>query len=176
MTGSRSPFLFFTDHGPGLAESVRQGRRAEFAAFDWGARVPDPNDPATFQASKLDWDRAGGATLELWRTLLRLRREVPALGNCRRDLTTARVDRERVLVLRYWQLVSQPAETLNRVARFLEQLASAYHKFYDACRVLPMGDEEISDQLFSQEIEDYVNEHFDVVSPPDTIAKLLIKK
>src|SRR5918998_847705 len=31
----------------------------------------------------------------------------------------ARVDRERVLVLRYWQLVSQPAETLNRVARFL---------------------------------------------------------
>jgi sulfotransferase family protein len=30
-----------------------------------------------------------------------------------------RVDRERVLVLRYWQLVSQPVETLNRVARFL---------------------------------------------------------
>jgi arginyl-tRNA synthetase len=33
----------------------------------------------------------------------------------------------------------------HRVARYLEQLASAYHKFYDACRVLPMGDEEISD-------------------------------
>ena len=31
----------------------------------------------------------------------------------------SRVDRERVLVLRYWQLVSEPAETLNRVARFL---------------------------------------------------------
>ena len=31
----------------------------------------------------------------------------------------ARVERERVLVLRYWQLVSQPVETLNRVARFL---------------------------------------------------------
>ncbi len=30
-----------------------------------------------------------------------------------------RVDRDRVLVLRYWQLVSQPVETLNRVARFL---------------------------------------------------------
>jgi hypothetical protein len=29
------------------------------------------------------------------------------------------VDRERVLVLRYWQLVSQSTETLNRVARFL---------------------------------------------------------
>jgi hypothetical protein len=31
----------------------------------------------------------------------------------------SRVDRERVLVLRYWQLVSQPTETLNRVTRFL---------------------------------------------------------
>jgi Sulfotransferase family len=30
-----------------------------------------------------------------------------------------RVDRERVLVLRYWQLVSQPVATLNRVAGFL---------------------------------------------------------
>jgi arginyl-tRNA synthetase len=33
----------------------------------------------------------------------------------------------------------------HRVARYLEQLASAYHKFYDACRVLPMGDEETTD-------------------------------
>jgi arginyl-tRNA synthetase len=33
----------------------------------------------------------------------------------------------------------------HRVARYLESLASAYHKFYDACRVLPMGDEEISE-------------------------------
>ena len=68
--GSTRPFLFFTDHRPELAEAVRRGRRAEFAAFDWGARVPDPNDPASFERSKLDWDRAGGETLELWRTLL----------------------------------------------------------------------------------------------------------
>jgi maltooligosyltrehalose trehalohydrolase len=97
--GETRPFLFFTDHRPELAESVRRGRRAEFAAFDWGSRVPDPNDPASFERSKLDWDRADGETLELWRTLLRLRREVPALGNCRRDLTTARVDPERRLVV-----------------------------------------------------------------------------
>jgi maltooligosyltrehalose trehalohydrolase len=97
--GSTRPFLYFTDHGPALAEAVREGRRAEFAAFDWGARVPDPNDPATFERSKLDWDRAGGPVLELWRSLLALRREVPALGNCRRDLTTARVDPERRLVV-----------------------------------------------------------------------------
>jgi sulfotransferase family protein len=31
----------------------------------------------------------------------------------------ARIDRNRLLVLRYWQLVSQPTASLNRVARFL---------------------------------------------------------
>lgn len=31
----------------------------------------------------------------------------------------SRVERERVFVLRYWQLVSQPSQTLSRVARFL---------------------------------------------------------
>lgn len=30
----------------------------------------------------------------------------------------------------------------HRVARYLEELAGAYHKFYDNCRVLPQGDEE----------------------------------
>jgi len=33
----------------------------------------------------------------------------------------------------------------HRVARYLEALASAYHKFYDSCRVLPMGDEETTE-------------------------------
>jgi arginyl-tRNA synthetase len=30
----------------------------------------------------------------------------------------------------------------HRVARYLEQLAGDYHRFYDTCRVLPLGDEE----------------------------------
>jgi arginyl-tRNA synthetase len=30
----------------------------------------------------------------------------------------------------------------HRVARYLEDTASKFHKFYDTCRVLPMGDEE----------------------------------
>jgi arginyl-tRNA synthetase len=34
----------------------------------------------------------------------------------------------------------------HRVARFLEEsVAPSYHRFYDACRVLPMGDEEPTD-------------------------------
>ncbi len=30
----------------------------------------------------------------------------------------------------------------HRVARYLEELAGTYHRFYDACRILPQGDEE----------------------------------
>ena len=33
----------------------------------------------------------------------------------------------------------------HRVARYLEATAASYHRFYDNCRVLPMGDEEPND-------------------------------
>jgi arginyl-tRNA synthetase len=33
----------------------------------------------------------------------------------------------------------------HRVARYLEEVAGAYHRFYDQCRVLPLGDEPITD-------------------------------
>ncbi|MFV2111990.1 arginine--tRNA ligase [Micromonospora sp. LOL_025] len=33
----------------------------------------------------------------------------------------------------------------HRVARYLEELSGAYHRFYDECRILPRGDEETTD-------------------------------
>ena len=33
----------------------------------------------------------------------------------------------------------------HRVARYLEDTAAVFHKFYDDCRVLPMGDEEVGE-------------------------------
>ena len=34
----------------------------------------------------------------------------------------------------------------HRVARYLEEnVAASYHRFYDNCRVLPLGDEEVTD-------------------------------
>jgi arginyl-tRNA synthetase len=33
----------------------------------------------------------------------------------------------------------------HRVARYLEELAGTFHRFYEACRVLPRGDEETTD-------------------------------
>jgi maltooligosyltrehalose trehalohydrolase len=67
---------------------VRKGRRAEFQAFGWDPEdVPDPQDVATFERSKLDWTQASGPLLEWHRSLLALRRSEPAL----RDGTFASV-------------------------------------------------------------------------------------
>lgn len=45
------------------------------------------------------------------------------------------------------RVVSSAAELreVHRIARYAESLAAGYHKFYDSCRVLPMGDEPATD-------------------------------
>jgi maltooligosyltrehalose trehalohydrolase len=87
--GSKTPFLFFTDHNDELAELVRNGRREEFkhfAAFKDPAkrdRIPDPNAASTFQASIPQ--RAEGDVNELYKTLLAMRQDriVPGIPGCR---------------------------------------------------------------------------------------------
>ena len=50
------------------------------------------------------------------------------------------------LIAAYPQVLAAAAELRepHRVVRYLEDLASGYHKFYDAVRVLPMGQEAVS--------------------------------
>ena len=45
------------------------------------------------------------------------------------------------------RIVAQAAELRepHRVARFAEELAGSYHRWYDQCRVTPMNDEEVTD-------------------------------
>ena len=38
--------------------------------------------------------------------------------------------------------MSADGQIKRGVARYLEELAGTYHRFYDSCRVLPRGDEE----------------------------------
>ena len=109
--GASTPWQYFTDHtDPGLARAVTEGRRAEFADFGWGAAdVPDPQDEATFQRSKLDWpelERGCHAELLQWyRELIALRRARPELTDPR--LARVQVDydeAERWLVVRRGRL------------------------------------------------------------------------
>jgi maltooligosyltrehalose trehalohydrolase len=85
--GARTPWQFFTSHPePELGRATAEGRIAEFARMGWDESVvPDPQDPATFQRSKLDWsetadpDGAHARLLDLHRRLLALRRARPEL-------------------------------------------------------------------------------------------------
>ena len=59
-------------------------------------------------------------------------------------------ERERELVgllAQYPKVLLSAAELRqpHRVARYIEELASQYHRFYNDCRVLPLGDEKVSD-------------------------------
>jgi maltooligosyltrehalose trehalohydrolase len=105
------PFLFFTDHEPGLGGLVTEGRRREFrgfAAFSDPAqreRIPDPQALSTFERSRLDWSRRDeephASTLRLHQALLRLRREEPLLRDAPgRSVRVAAVD-EGALVIEY---------------------------------------------------------------------------
>jgi maltooligosyltrehalose trehalohydrolase len=81
-----NPFQFFTDFGdPALQHAVREGRRREFKDFDFAQiEVPDPQDPATFERSKLNWRLAQGENpmLDWYRSLLALRRKYVCTSEC----------------------------------------------------------------------------------------------
>jgi len=84
--GEKAPFQYFTDHeDPALVEAVRKGRRAEFASFAWDSDVPDPQNPGTFEHSRV---YPGNQTLvehnqilRWYHRLIHLRKSIPALGS-----------------------------------------------------------------------------------------------
>ena len=83
--GASTPFQYFTDHQePELARAVSEGRKKEFAPFGWNpADIPDPQDPATFERSKLDWSELAEephkSILQWYRELIALRSRVAEL-------------------------------------------------------------------------------------------------
>jgi maltooligosyltrehalose trehalohydrolase len=78
-----TPFQFFTDHNEELGPSVTEGRTEEFEDFSgFEDEVPDPQAPATFERSVLNWDEPRrpphDGVLALYHDLLALR---PTLGD-----------------------------------------------------------------------------------------------
>ena len=121
-----TPFLYFTDHPEALGKLVTEGRRNEFRHFsafsdaDARGRIPDPQDDATFLASRLDWSEATrephASTLRLYQRLLALRRQEPAI-HCERFVAFA--PSESTLLLR------QDAETGPSLLAIIEMRGSS---------------------------------------------------
>ena len=95
-----TPWPFFTSHPePEMAEATHRGRIEEFADHGWDvADVVNPQDPAAFTSAKLRWferDETGHSEiLEVYRTLLVLRREHPDLADARLDKVTVDFDED----------------------------------------------------------------------------------
>ena len=87
-----NPFQFFTDHGdPALKKAVSEGRRREFKDFDF-SQVPDPQDPGTFERSRLNWRLTRGENIMLawYASLIELRKT--HVTNSRRTSRTELAD------------------------------------------------------------------------------------
>ncbi len=85
--GASTPFQFFSSHPePELARATAEGRKKEFADHGWDADdIPDPQDPQTFQRSKLDWSELDvdehAKLLRLYQDLIALRRSETDLAD-----------------------------------------------------------------------------------------------
>jgi maltooligosyltrehalose trehalohydrolase len=96
--GATTPWQFFTAHPePELAEAVATGRAEEFGKMGWDLdTVPDPQDVATFERSKLDWsevDKPEHADLLAFHgEVLRLRRTYADFTDPRFALGAATAD------------------------------------------------------------------------------------
>jgi len=95
--GASTPFLYFTDHqDPELGRLVAAGRSKEFSAFSWQGAVPNPQEPSTFERSKLDWSELSkprhAELFEWYRRLIRLRKDRPEMpGESRVDAPEPKV-------------------------------------------------------------------------------------
>ncbi|MBW8764641.1 MAG: DUF3459 domain-containing protein, partial [Microbacterium sp.] len=93
--GASTPWQFFTSHPePELGEVTAKGRIEEFARMGWDPDVvPDPQDPATFQRSQLDWSEVDRSPhrelLELYRALIALRHREPEFSDPRFAMLSA---------------------------------------------------------------------------------------
>ncbi|MFL5809042.1 MAG: malto-oligosyltrehalose trehalohydrolase [Flavisolibacter sp.] len=102
------PFLYFVSHtDPELAEAVRNGRKAEFAAFHAEGEAPDPVDEKTFQQSKLQWqlmrDGLHKTMFNYYKGMIALRKTHPALRELnRQNISTETDSYKNILIVERW--------------------------------------------------------------------------
>lgn len=110
--GASNPFLYFVDFGNHeIGPKVRQGRQEflsqfpSYASDDAQKSMFDPNDPMTFERSKLDRvERAvHGPLYRLYRDLLRLRREDLVFSAQSREKLDGAVLNQHAFVVRYFE-------------------------------------------------------------------------
>lgn len=107
---SSTPFLYFADHEPGLAQAVSMGRLKFLSQFpsiaspEASAVLADPNAEETFLRCKLDFtERETHAEIyRLHRDLIRLRKSTPLFAKARRGSYDGAVLQDGAFLLRFF--------------------------------------------------------------------------
>lgn len=137
-----APFQFFINHtDPDLVRAVREGRKEEFARFEWNQEPPDPQDEATFLRCKLNHklkdDGPHRVLREFYKTLISLRKAEPALAFPNRDrMEIIALEEIFALVIRRWTWESELVTLLHfqdtKATATFKLPAGAWEKLLDS--------------------------------------------
>ena len=105
--GADTPFYFFSDYQePATTQNLLEGRKQQFASFQWDGDVRDPQDEACFKDSKLRWEdrrqQNHRTLLDWYKKLIHLRKTHPLLTDLTKNRLRADVIGDKcLLVYRY---------------------------------------------------------------------------
>lgn len=118
--GEKNPFLFFVDHTrKDLLESVRKGRKQEFAYFQYASDFPDPASEDSFLQSVLSWnyaDREPDALLRWYQYLMNFRKSRRAMQGKQRTDVKASAPADKLILLERKSADDQLVVVLNFAA------------------------------------------------------------
>ncbi|MBS7563684.1 malto-oligosyltrehalose trehalohydrolase [Mucilaginibacter sp. Bleaf8] len=150
-------FMYFVSHTDAeLAEAVRKGRKAEFAAFHAQGEAPDPVDEKTFIDSQLQWDiiaqQPHQTMLSFYKALIQLRKTLPALHHLNRKHIWTDVNEEQnTLILRRKHYVQEALILMNfsgnKQSLSLPDTAQSWKKQFDSADVQWNGPQAAADEV-----------------------------
>jgi maltooligosyltrehalose trehalohydrolase len=111
--GEKASFPYFVSHSdPRLIESVRKGRKEEFAAFTWRGEPPDPQKEETFLAAKLDRSLKSGkenrTLFGFYKELIGLRKQNEPLAHLsKKSMDVVTMEQEEILLVRRWKGIEE---------------------------------------------------------------------
>lgn len=139
--GEDAPFLYFVSfHDAQLIEAVREGRKREFASFEWPGEPDDPFNRNSFLKSKLQWNKLGeekrGALLDFYKRLIQIRNDNPAVRLTDKEtlkITFNEKDKILSMVREYEQVGIFIIVNFNKeTAIVLSEIEGDWHKILDS--------------------------------------------
>ena len=114
-----APFNYFVSHSQKeLIEAVRNGRKSEFASFQWKGKPLDPQSESTYLNSKIIWDRRiegrHKIILDYYKELIGLRKSISAIRKLQRtNIEVTCLEAQNVLNFRRWSDEDQVMVLIN---------------------------------------------------------------